>query len=151
MREELFGISENKIKINEYYTTISSFWEEIDFMNLLPVVTTIADDVTVLLRAIETQKEESRLFVFLSELDESSGALKSQSLMQNFLPTVKAAYAMLQQKESQRDGMLFKTEHTAMYNKDPVSRLSCTICGGKNHTSDKCGCSMGFQSGITNT
>lgn len=81
LNKELFTISQNKLKINEYYTAISSLWEEIDSMNLLPVVTTVARDVTVLLRAIETQKEEARLFVFLNGLDDSYGALRSQLLM----------------------------------------------------------------------
>ena len=148
LNKELFGVSQNKIKINEYYTAVSSLWEEIDSMNLLPVVTTVAADVIVLLETIETQREESRLFVFLNGLDESYGALRSQLLMQHPLPTVEAACAVLQQEESQRDVLsVVETEHTAMYSKGPGGSgggVSCTVCGGRNHIGDKCWTVSGY-------
>lgn len=62
--KDLFGHKQNKLKINDYFTTLSSLWEELDSMNTLSIVTTIAIDVTSLLTAIETQKAESKLFQF---------------------------------------------------------------------------------------
>lgn len=54
------------MKVNDYYTAMSSLWEEIDSMNMLPVVTTTGTDVTALFKAIEVHKEEARLFQFLN-------------------------------------------------------------------------------------
>lgn len=151
LTKELFTISQGKFKIHEYYTVVSSLWEEIDSMNVLPSVTTVADDITTLLKAIDVQKEESRLFVFLNGLDDAYSALRSQLLMQQPLPTVEAVCAMLQQEESQRDVLpIVDIEHTAMYSKGPTERnveknaLYCSACGGKNHTSDRCWVVNGF-------
>lgn len=136
------------MKISEYYTTVSSLWEEIDSMNIFPVVTTVATDITALLAAITTQKEEARLFVFLNGLDDTYSAMRSQLLMQQPLPTVEAACAMLKQEESQREVLpiVVEGEHTAMYSKAPVDKnfLACTVCGLKNHSSDKCWSLTGF-------
>lgn len=149
LNKELFGIRQNKMSINEYFTVVSSLWEEIDSMNILPAVTTVAADVTAAFNAIETQKEESRLFVFLNGLDDAYSAMRSQFLMQHHLPTVEAVCAMLQQEESQRDVLtVVDMEHTAMYSKGSVEKkhnhLNCTVCGAKNHTNDNCWSLTGY-------
>lgn len=77
LNKELFGLRQNKQKITEYYTVLSSLWEEIDSMNVLPSVTTAAEDITVLMKAIETQKAESKLFQFLNGLDDVYTPLRS--------------------------------------------------------------------------
>lgn len=74
LSRDLYGLKQNRSKLNEYFTTISSLWEEIESMNTLPVVTTIAADVTTLLTTLETQKAESKLFQFLNGLDECYAA-----------------------------------------------------------------------------
>lgn len=100
LNRDLFGLKQNKVKVNDYFTTLSSLWEEIDSMNTLPTVTTVAADVTILLTTLETQKAESKLFQFLNGLDECYSAIRSQLLMQNPLPTVEMAFAAIQQEES---------------------------------------------------
>lgn len=54
------------MKISEYFTSLSSLREEIDSMNVLPVVTNATPEVNSLLKAINNMKEESRLFQFLN-------------------------------------------------------------------------------------
>lgn len=51
------------MKINEYSTSLSSIWEEIESMNLLHVVTTVDPGITALLNAINTQREEAKLLM----------------------------------------------------------------------------------------
>ncbi|KAL8145123.1 hypothetical protein AgCh_003366 [Apium graveolens] len=93
---DLFNYKENGIKVSEYYTGLSSLWEEIDSMNALPSVTVVDPEVTKLLNAIESLKEESRLFQFLNGLDEMYGVQRSQLLMLSPLSSVEIACAALQ-------------------------------------------------------
>lgn len=86
------------MSIVEYYTTLSSVWEEIEAMNILPVLTTSTTETVKLLKEIETQKEESKLFQFLNGFDDVYSSLRSQLLMRNPLPTVEIACSTLQQE-----------------------------------------------------
>lgn len=151
LNKELFGLRQNKQKITEYYTVLSSLWEEIDSMNVLPSVTTAAEDITVLMKAIETQKAESKLFQFLNGLDDVYTPLRSQLLMQHPLPSVDMAYATIQQEEAHRDVLntaMDDLDVSAMYSKAPadgnVRSVSCNACGGKGHSREKCWTVVGY-------
>lgn len=48
--------------VNEYYTAMKSLWEEVESMNIFPVVSTPTEEVKKLLDAIELQREECKLF-----------------------------------------------------------------------------------------
>lgn len=54
LNKELFGMKQNGSSIVEYFTSLSSIWEELDSMNLFPTVTTVSDDVSKLLKGINT-------------------------------------------------------------------------------------------------
>ena len=49
---------------------MKAFWEELDSLNMLPVVTNPTKYVIKLLDAINLQREESRLFQFLNGISE---------------------------------------------------------------------------------
>ncbi|XP_074356220.1 uncharacterized protein LOC141695914 [Apium graveolens] len=68
LNKELFAMKQNGAKIVDYYTSLSCLWAELDSMNLLPTLTIVSDEVSTLLKAINTQKEESRLFQFFKWL-----------------------------------------------------------------------------------
>ncbi|XP_074377166.1 uncharacterized protein LOC141718684 [Apium graveolens] len=145
LSKELFGLKQNGARIVDYYTSLISLWGELDSMNLLPTVTTVSEEVSALLKAIQTQKEESHLFQFLNGLDESYGPLRSQLLMLSPLPSVEMASVAIQQEESQRDilknPLTCDSDMSAMYSKtsfNPGKSLVCGTCGGKGHSSDKC-------------
>lgn len=78
LNKDLFGLKQNKMKINDYFTTLSSLWEEIDSINTLPTITTVAADVTTFLTTLDTQKAEAKLFQFLNGLDDNYSAMRSQ-------------------------------------------------------------------------
>ena len=147
LNKDLFALRQNKMKVHDYFTTISSLWEEIESMTTLPVVTTVALDVTTFITAIETQKAESRLFQFLNGLDDTYATLRSQLLMQNPLPSVESAYSAVQQEDSQK--YLFNVPEldvSAMYGKSQSENKgpACIFCGHKNHSSDRCWTVTGY-------
>lgn len=137
LSKDLFSLKQNEMTISEYYTTMSSLWEEIESMTVLPRVTVVSDEITDLLKAIETMREESRLFQFLNGLHDIYGAQRSQLLMLSSLPTVEEACAALQQEESQRDAlsMVPEMDVTSMYSKGSHEKTSvCSACGVKGHS-----------------
>lgn len=76
----LYKVKQHTATINEYYTTIRTLWEELDLMNLLPMISAPTDEIKKLFATIELQKEEARLFRFLNGLNEAYGPLRSQLL-----------------------------------------------------------------------
>lgn len=152
LNKDLFGLKQNGASVNEYFTSMSSLWEEIEAMNVLPSVTTATAEVQALITAIHTMKEESKLFQFLNGLDESYGSQRSQILMITPLPTVETACSVIQQEESQRDILSPSTdlEMAAMFSKGAVEKgvadkvFHCSVCKGRGHSSDKCWNVIGY-------
>ncbi|XP_017244551.1 uncharacterized protein LOC135149950 [Daucus carota subsp. sativus] len=150
LNKDLFSLKQNKTKITEYFTTLSSIWEEIDSMNTLPPITTVTPEISALLKAINTQREEAKLFVFLNGLDDAYSSLRSQLLMRHPLPPVEAACAVIQQEESQIDVLQnLDVEFSAMNTTGPHTsasqgRMGCAECGGKGHQTDKCWSKVGY-------
>lgn len=153
LSKELFGMKQNGLSVADYYTSLSALWEELDSMNMLPVITTVGADITNMLKVIHTQKEESKLFQFLNGLDDDFGPQRSQLLMMIPLPSVEEACAVIQQEESQRD--ILKNPHTydtelstmlakARINADRSAFPACGVCGAKNHSSEKCWNVVGY-------
>lgn len=62
LNKDVYSLKQESNTINEYYTSMKGMWEELDSLDQLPIVTTEAEDVTKLLEALETQKEERRPF-----------------------------------------------------------------------------------------
>ncbi|XP_074376063.1 uncharacterized protein LOC141717763 [Apium graveolens] len=149
LNKDLFGLKQNGMKVNEYYTCLSGLWEEIDSMNMLPTITTNTPEITKLLAAIEIMKEESKLFQFLNGLDEIYGAQRSQLLMMCPLPSVEIACSAVQQDESQKEvlmqGIMGDNDVLAMYSKGSVNKIPlCAKCSRRGHTIDKCWETTGY-------
>lgn len=72
-------------------------------MHILPTVSATTDKGKKPLEAIETMKEESKLFQFLKGLDDCYAPQRSQILMFVPLPFVEIACSVIQQEENQRD------------------------------------------------
>ena len=141
LNKETYGIMQSGRSISEYYTNMKCVWEELDSMNELPRIVNITQEIVVFLNALNTQKEEQRLFQFLNGLDDHFSSQRSQLMLNTPLPSVENACSLLQQEESQRgvfgnNGHL-GVESTALYSKGDVKE-KCTICGFKWHPPEKC-------------
>lgn len=117
-------------------------------MNILPTVTTVAEDVTALLNIIEKQKAESKLFQFLNGLDDCYAAIRSQLLMLTPLPSVDIAYASIQQEESQSDMLINNEVELSAMNirayQDNKQHVLCNACGGRGHNGERCWSVVGY-------
>ena len=144
-------MQQNKLSVIDFYTNLSSIWDEIEAMNMLPVLANPTPEMTRLLEVLHTQKEESKLFYFLNGLDESYSALRSQLLMSNPLPTVEIACSIIQQEENQREVLKCSGEDkiSTMYSKGVTASgadkvVMCTNCHKKGHSAEKCWFKIGF-------
>ncbi|PWA71120.1 hypothetical protein CTI12_AA282000 [Artemisia annua] len=70
LNKETYGIMQLGRSISEYYTNMKCVLEELDSMNELPIIVNITQEVVVFLNALNTQKEDQRLFQFLNGLDD---------------------------------------------------------------------------------
>ncbi|KAL2944407.1 Retrovirus-related Pol polyprotein from transposon RE1 [Bienertia sinuspersici] len=146
LNKEAYETEQNGNSINEYYTVMKGLREEQDALNILPPITKMTIEIDAFIGALNRQKEELRLFQFLTRLNEDYKAHRSQILMQSPLSTVEAACAQLQQEESQRDMMQLSKlslESSTMYGKGQ-NDIGCIACGGKGHKTEKCWTVVGY-------
>ncbi|PWA63236.1 hypothetical protein CTI12_AA356310 [Artemisia annua] len=146
LNRETYDTVQSGRPVSEYFTSMKCIWEELDSMNELPRIVNITPEIVVFLNALNTQKEEQRLFQFLNRLDDHFSHQRSQLLLNSPLPSVETACALLQQEESQRgvfgSGQL-GVQSTALYSKGE-NKDKCTICGFKWHPPDKCWEKVGY-------
>lgn len=151
---DLFNLMKNGMKVSDYFTCLSGLWEEIESMNVLATVTTTTPEITKLLSAIDTIKEEARLFQFLDGLDDVYGAQRSQLILTSPLPSVEEACVAIQQEESRKDvlslGNMNESDAMAMYSRGNMGKrgkvILCSACGRRGHTSEKCWKTTGYPS-----
>nr|GEU85307.1 hypothetical protein [Tanacetum cinerariifolium] len=107
LNKDTYKINQSGSFVGESYTKMKCVWEELDNINVLPVLAVVTLEILVFLVALNKQKEEQRLFQFLNGLEENFGHQRSQILMIDPLPSVIVTCSLLQQEESQR--LLFKS------------------------------------------
>lgn len=73
LSKDLDNLKQNGKPLVEYYTNLSALWDELEAMTDLPTIITTSDEIKALMKAIQVQKNESRLFQFLNGLDENFG------------------------------------------------------------------------------
>nr|GEX32709.1 cysteamine dioxygenase [Tanacetum cinerariifolium] len=142
---DTYKITQSGSFVGGYYTKMKCVWEELDNINMLPVLVVVTPEISVFLGALNKQKEEQRLLQFLNGLKEHFSHQMSQILMIDPLPSVKVACSLLQQEESQR--LLFKSsaniESSALLSKGVV-KDKCSICDFKWHPPKKCWEKVGY-------
>lgn len=141
----MYNLRQNGKPLVQYYTSLSTLWEELEAINDLPSLTTTSDEIKTLLTAIQVQKDESRLFQFLNGLDDVFGQQRRQLLMMSPLPSVEMACAVIQQEESQHDILQTHSGNediSAMFSKgvhvSSEKSVMCNVCKKKGHTTDTC-------------
>ncbi|GJT46623.1 retrovirus-related pol polyprotein from transposon TNT 1-94 [Tanacetum coccineum] len=138
LNKDTYEITQSGSSVGEYYTKMKCVWEELENINVLPVLAVVTPEISVFLAALNKQKEEQRLFQFLNGLEEHFSHQRSQILMIDPLPSVEVACSLLQQEESQR--LLFKSsssvESSALLSKG-IAKDKCSICGFKWHPPEK--------------
>nr|XP_028964397.1 uncharacterized protein LOC114827048 isoform X2 [Malus domestica] len=150
LRRQALATRQNGEPLSAYYGKLQQTWQEIDFLRLGKLK--CADDIATR----ETKISEERLYDFLAGLDPHLDYVRSQVLTQTTLPSVRAAYALVNVEASRQTIMLVgpQVEGSAMVaapSRFPRgvsnSRLGgskttdtrkCTYCDKDKHTRDIC-------------
>ncbi|KAK9740848.1 hypothetical protein RND81_03G065300 [Saponaria officinalis] len=149
LNKETYEISQQGRLTEEYYTQLQMVWDELHNMCTLPTISKITLKVAEYLKAMETQAEEKRLFLFLNGLDKEYGILRSSILLMDPLPTVENAVSLMLQEEIQSSnlGRVKQQEMSALMSKGEFERKAlysnstrekCVHCGRDNHKSEMC-------------
>ncbi|XP_070663555.1 uncharacterized protein [Malus domestica] len=117
LRRQALATRQNGEPLSAYYGKLQQTWQEIDFLR--PRKLKCADDIATR----ETEISEERLYDFLAGLDPHLDRVRSQVLTQTPLPSVRAAYALVNAEAS-----VSKTTDTR----------KCTYCDKDKHTKDTC-------------
>ncbi|GKB75453.1 serine carboxypeptidase S28 family protein [Tanacetum coccineum] len=62
LNREIYDTMQAGKSVSEYYTSMKCIWEELDSMNQLSSIVNITPEIKLFLKALNTQKEEQRLF-----------------------------------------------------------------------------------------
>lgn len=96
------------------------------------------------LDVLNKQRDEQKLFQFLTGLNETYNTQRSHILMMTPLPSVEMVCSMVQQEESQKEVCLNEkneTEVSTMYSRGTDM---CKECGMKGRASDRCWTVVGY-------
>ncbi|XP_074322746.1 uncharacterized protein LOC141659717 [Apium graveolens] len=156
LNKELYESKQHDKHFSEYYTHMRALWEELESLTSLPAIAKTTTEITSMLSALTTQREEQKLVQFLNGLDEKYGAQRSELLMMPALPSVETTCGYLEQEEAQREGlgeakdeleglvMFSKGILGAFTNVQTTPSTTCGVFGKPRHTSDKCWTIVGY-------
>ncbi|GKC67493.1 serine carboxypeptidase S28 family protein, partial [Tanacetum coccineum] len=88
LNKDTYEITQSGCSVGDYYTKMKCVWEELDNINVLPVIAVITSKISVFLASLNKQKEEQRIFQFLNGLEDHFSHQRSQILMIDPLPSV---------------------------------------------------------------
>nr|XP_043620166.1 uncharacterized protein LOC122592014 [Erigeron canadensis] len=96
LHHKINSLTQNGSPISDYYHKLNSLWKQYDSLTRLPtcVCNASAD--------IKTYNQNLKLMQFLMGLDDAYIPVRSQLLIRDPLPTVKAAFAIISREESHR-------------------------------------------------
>ena len=120
LNKNVYDAKQNSISVNEYYTYMQGIWEELDSLNVWPILSVVSEQMQGFLDVLNKQKDEQKLFQFLTGLNETYNTQRSHILMMTPLPSVEMVCSMIQQEESQREVCMSEKnelEISAMYNR----------------------------------
>nr|BBC44091.1 predicted uncharacterized protein LOC110755101 [Malus domestica] len=138
LRRQALATRQNGEPLSAYYGKLQQTWQEIDFLR--PRKLKCADDIATR----ETEISEERLYDFLAGLDPHLDRVRSQVLTQTPLPSVRAAYALV---NAEAEGSAMVAAPSQFPRGVSNSRLGvskttdtrkCTYCDKDKHTKDTC-------------
>ncbi|KAL2921867.1 Translation initiation factor IF-3 [Bienertia sinuspersici] len=138
LNKAVYDLRQKDKSVLEYYNKMKALWDEIDAMRNLPPITSMTPGVVAFVRALNLEREEERLFQFLSGLEDDYVAEKIHVLMFTPLPSVEDACARSSHEEAQRE--LQKEDKPTMETVAMLSRKEewCSLCEMKGNSKEKC-------------
>ncbi|KAK9077344.1 hypothetical protein SSX86_005681 [Deinandra increscens subsp. villosa] len=130
-------ISQGNMSVASYFIKIKNLWDELEAYRTPLTCNKIKEHLD--------QIEEDRLMQFLMGLNESYKAIRSNILMMSPLPTVRKAYSLIIQEETQRQMTSEPIENfsiaAAVQNRAGHSKSKekiCEHCNRPGHTINEC-------------
>lgn len=71
LNKNLYDAKQNTLCVNEYYTYMQGIWEELDSLNVWPVLSNVSEEMRKFLDVLNKQRDEQKLFQFLTGLNDS--------------------------------------------------------------------------------
>lgn len=141
--------------VMEYFTKLSSIWEELHMHRPPPSCGCGKCNCQALVNASQIN-DTDQVFQFLMGLQESYDGIRGQIIMMIHVPTLERAYSIILTEERQKN-----SRHTVANANGPSTyhmrqgpqsylakrkgkELTCSHCGYTNHTVDKCFRLIGF-------
>lgn len=141
LSRQIYETTQHGRSISEFYTDMRVIWEELETLFVMPPLSENDNpEVAAYLKAVETQKNEQKLFQFLSGIDDTYNQQRSHILHMTPLPSVEEACNLLQQEENQRAVFSHTKDGGAMAMAMNTRKgdLTCSNCGKAGHTKDHC-------------
>lgn len=81
LSKQMYEAKQNGRSISDFYTELRVIWEELESLNVMPPISESRPEIETYMKALQAQKEEQKLFQFLSGLDDSYLHQRSQILL----------------------------------------------------------------------
>ena len=69
LNKNVYDAKQNSMNVNEYYTYMQGIWEELDSLNVWPVLSIVSEEMQTFLDVLNKQRDEQKLFQFLTGLN----------------------------------------------------------------------------------
>ncbi|XP_071719068.1 uncharacterized protein [Rutidosis leptorrhynchoides] len=133
LRRSVSMIHQDNQTISAYYTKLRTIWDEIASVSPIPTCTCNACTCE-LSKSIGKMRDKERLYNFLMGLNDEYNGIRSQILSSDPLPSVMAAFHLVNQDEQQRIIVRIGTGDEQERGDDKI----CTYCQKTGHTIDGC-------------
>ncbi|XP_019160869.1 PREDICTED: uncharacterized protein LOC109157415 [Ipomoea nil] len=173
LQDEIHGLKQGSLSINEYYTKSRTLWEQMNTLRPLPICKWNPRCACGLVDEIRKERETDQVIRFLKGMNEEYSSLKSNVLVLDPLPEVYKIFVMAEKLEMHISlnnlslGSLDVihsnvVQNTAIGNnndeivtafnnhngkRNNMMKAKCTYCGMSGHTVDKCYKKHGYPPG----
>ncbi|XP_019189879.1 PREDICTED: uncharacterized protein LOC109184338 [Ipomoea nil] len=172
LQNDIYGLRQRNLSINEYYTKCKTLWEEMNTLRPLPQSKCEPKCSCDLIGQIRKERDEDQVIRFLQGLNDEYNILKSNVLVLDPLLDVYKVFVMAEKMERQISftnlsiGNSDITQANAVHSQESSEEIiaavntynyrrngnnnksaKCTFCGMSGHTIDKCYKKHGYPPG----